>query len=66
MKACPYIKGIEVEIRRLSYELEKNKNEKMAKKYMHSTDKCNSAWFNYVKKNKEDQPYVRNQDQCFQ
>lgn len=67
LSSCPYIKGIEVEIRRLSYDLEKNKNKNMAKKYLNATDKCTTDWFNYVKKTKEEQqPYIRNQDQCFQ
>jgi tetratricopeptide (TPR) repeat protein len=65
MKACPYIKGVDVEIRRLSYALEKLNLPKVAKKYNSSTDKCSSEWFNYTKKNKNAQSYTRNTDMCF-
>lgn len=65
MKACPYIKGVDVEIRRLSYELEKLNDSKTAKKYNSSTDKCTSEWFSYTKKNKNPEVYMRNLDACF-
>ena len=65
MKACPFIKGVDVEIRRLSYDLEKVNEKAVAKKYMSSTDKCTSSWFSYTKKNKSTQSYKRNLDKCF-
>lgn len=65
LKACPYIKGIDVEIRRFSYDLEKMNLKKPAQKYMSATEKCSNEWFKYVKKNKVDQPYTRNTDRCF-
>jgi tetratricopeptide (TPR) repeat protein len=65
MKSCPYIKGVDVEIRRLSYELEKQNLPKIAKKYNGSTDKCTSMWFEYTKKTKNSQTYTRNTDACF-
>lgn len=64
-KSCTYIKGADVEIRRLSYELDKNKEIKMAKKYTESTDKCSTDWFNYAKKNKDAMAYKINMDYCF-
>lgn len=65
MKACPYIKGVEVEIRRFSYDLDKINQPKLAKKYLNSTDKCTSEWFSYAKKNKTAQSYSRGADKCF-
>ncbi len=64
-KSCPYIKGADVEIRRLSYELDKIKDTKNSKKYISATDNCSTDWFNYAKKNKEAQVYKINMDRCF-
>lgn len=64
-KACTYIKGADVEIRRLSYDLDKKNESKVARKYNSSTEQCSADWFNYAKKNKDMPVYKINMDRCF-
>lgn len=64
-KSCAYIKSSEVEIRRLSYDLDKNKEAVMAKKYYKSTEQCATDWFNYAKKNKDVPVHNIQTDLCF-
>lgn len=65
MKACPYIKGVEIEIRRFSYDLEKMGLKKEVTQYQKAIDKCSNDWFEYAKKKKATQEYSRNTDKCF-
>ncbi len=65
MKACPYIKGVEVELRRFSYDLEKIGDKKTATQFQKYIDKCSTQWFEFAKKHKEVQTYSRNTDKCF-
>jgi tetratricopeptide (TPR) repeat protein len=53
MKACPYLKEAELEIRRHAYDLDKLGQSKLYKKYMDLTDKCRSAWFSEAKKSQK-------------
>ncbi len=53
LKACPYERGVNVEIRRSSYELEKSKHLKEAAQYSKKIDKCDLLWFENSKKLKK-------------
>lgn len=65
LKACEYIKGVEVEIRRFSYELDRRKEPKVAKKYSSKSEGCSSTWFKNAKKGGGTQGYARELDLCY-
>lgn len=50
LKACPHIKEAELEMRRHAYDLDKQGQPKLYKKYMDQTEKCQSLWFSEAKK----------------
>lgn len=49
-KGCSYIKDVDVEIRKFSYELEKMKKTNTAREYEKEVDSCKSIWFGSAKK----------------
>jgi tetratricopeptide (TPR) repeat protein len=53
MKACPYEKGVDVTIRKFSYDLEKLNKDKESKMFSKETDKCDLLWFENSKKLKK-------------
>ncbi len=66
LKACPYIRGVDVEIRRFSYALDERKEPKIAKKYLSVTERCSTTWFKSAKSGEQTQAYARNLDSCYQ